>query len=68
MTARQTALVSLAAQMGLTPREAVALPVTIEVAARKISWPESKMLWEAANNAALREYLASICRTGAEAL
>lgn len=53
---------SLAALMGLDPLAAVALPTTIEVAARKAGMATAAMLAECEGNAALRDYLARICR------
>lgn len=60
--AMTASLVSLAAQMGLNPLAAVALPVTIEVAARKAGMSQRAMVAECADNAPLRDYLAGICR------
>lgn len=61
-------LVSLAALMGLTPAEAVALPTVVEVCARKSGMIEADFISNAAENAPLRDYMVGICRIGAEAL
>lgn len=57
------ALANLAALMGLTPTQAVALPTVIEVAAAKTGLTEITLIMEAAANEPLRDYLAEICIT-----
>lgn len=56
------ALVSLAAQMGIDPLAAVALPAVIDSASRKAGMTEAAMVAECRVNEPLREYLAQICR------
>lgn len=55
-------LASLAASMNLSPVAAVALPTTVEVAARKVGMSAAEMLFQAHQNARLRDYLAQVCR------
>lgn len=61
-------LAALAAIMGLSPKNAVALPTVIEVAARKTGYSQPAMIAEASRNAPLRNYLAELCAIGAAAL
>jgi hypothetical protein len=56
-----TALAPLAAQMRIPVAALVALPVAVEVFARKAGMAESRMLIELLDNAPLRDYLAQIC-------
>ncbi len=56
-------LASLAAQMGLDPLAAVALPATIDCAAGKAGMAPRAMIAECEINAPLRDYLAGICRS-----
>ena len=51
--------------MALSPRDMVALPVTIEVASRKVGMSQFALVRECMVNAPLREYLAGICRNAA---
>lgn len=60
---RVDSLATLARKMMLTPAQAVALPLTIEVAARKLGWGEARMVAECFDNPRLAEYLASVCRS-----
>ncbi len=62
MTDRLNTLATLARKMMLTPAQAVALPETIAVAARKMSMAESAIVRACYDNPAVCEYLASICR------
>lgn len=64
---RINTLAALAALMGLTPAQAVALPVTVTVSARKVGMTEAAMIAELAVNAPLRKYLAEVCATAAKA-
>lgn len=57
-----SALKSLAQMMGLEPADAIALPTTIEVSARKVGMSKDQMVRECLSNEALRDYLAGICR------
>lgn len=65
---RIEALATLAALMGLSPQDAVALPTVITVAAQKVRMTESAFVTEAVANRPLREYLAGICGTAAKSL
>ena len=56
------ALAFLAQRMALTPKDAIALPTVVKVAANKMGWKQTKMIDAAMNNAPLRDYLAKICR------
>lgn len=67
MTRTET-LATLAALMGLSALDAIALPTVIEVAARKVRMTEPALLAECALNAPLRAYLAGACSTAAKAL
>lgn len=51
--------------MALSPRDLIALPTTIEVAARKAGLSQFALVRECMVNAPLREYLAGICRNAA---
>jgi hypothetical protein len=61
-------LAALAALMGLSPKNAAALPTVIEVSARKVGMAEATMIAEAVRNAPLRAYLSELCAIGAAAL
>lgn len=54
-------LVDLAILSGIGPKQAVALPTVIEVAARKSGMTEKAMLAEAKINQGLRDYFKRIC-------
>jgi hypothetical protein len=55
-------LVRLAMLMHLTPTQAVALPLTIEVAASKVGYTESDLIAAACEKPAVLDFLAGICR------
>jgi len=61
MALSATALAPLAAQMRIPAAALVALPVAVEVFARKADMAEGRMLIELLDNAPLRDYLAQIC-------
>ena len=63
MTLSPSALLPLAQIMGLDAASAIALPTVMEVSARKAGTTQDLIFHEALNNAALREYLAGICRS-----
>lgn len=56
-----SALAPLAAQMRMPASALFTLPTAIEVFARKAGMSEDRMIHEALNNSALRDYLAEIC-------
>ena len=60
-------IAALAAQMGISPIDAVALPTVITVAAGKVRMTETAFVAECTKNAPLRSYLAEICNTAAKA-
>jgi hypothetical protein len=62
MTTREASLVTLSSKMMLTVSQAVALPLTIEIAARKVGMSEGQMIDAAMSNGALCQYLANACR------
>ena len=62
------ALLLLASLMDLTASEAVALPTVLDVACAKSGLGRDEMVFRCIDNAELRDYLASICRIGAEAI
>jgi tRNA A-37 threonylcarbamoyl transferase component Bud32 len=62
MALSPSALLPLARIMGLCHSAAIALPVVMEVASRKSSMTQDRIMHEALNNAPLRDYLASACR------
>lgn len=61
-------MTAIAASMGLSPRDAVALPTVITVAARKVGMSEAAMRREISVNRGLAAYLANACRVAAAAL
>jgi hypothetical protein len=61
-------LLGLAALMRLTPREAIALPTVVEVAARKVESSVRVVIAEGLTNPELRELLRNACRIAAESL
>lgn len=61
-------MTAIAANMGLSPRDAVALPTVITVAARKVGMTETAMRRELATNQRLAAYLADVCRQAAATL
>lgn len=68
MTEREKTLVTLAAKMMLTPRQAIVLPATIEVAARKCRMDEFDLMAQLMTKTEARDYFASVCRTTAETM
>lgn len=62
------ALVLLSSLMGLTAKEAIALPCVMDVACAKAGIGRDEMAFRCIDNVALRDYLAAACRAGAEAL
>jgi len=62
MALSSSALLPLALMMGLAPADAIALPVVIEVAARKAAMTQDRVFFEALSNEPLRAYLADCCR------
>ena len=55
-------LETLASRMQLSPAEAVALPATINAAAKAVNKTREQLLAECGRNAALTNYLAGVCR------
>ena len=55
------ALAPIAAQMRMPAEALIALPIAIEVFAKKANMPIEQMLAELEVNAPLRDYLAEIC-------
>ena len=54
-------MVRIAEKMGLTPKQAVALPTAVSVASAKIKMEESRFLAEMERIGELRDYLKSAC-------
>lgn len=61
-------LVSLAVVMGLSPLQAAALPVAVEVAARKVGMTEDRFISEMERIPELRDYLKTACVAGEQEL
>ena len=61
MTLTPDTLAPIAAKMRMPTEALIALPVTIEVFAKKANMPIEQMLAELEANAALRDYLAEVC-------
>lgn len=55
-------LETLARKMMLTPSQAVALPATVDCAAKSLGMNRQQMILQCVSNNAVCEYLASICR------
>lgn len=62
------AMVEMAALMGLSPDEAVALPAVVAGAARKVGMADYEILHHAVRNLALRRHLADVTRAAASTL
>jgi hypothetical protein len=62
MALSSSALLPLAQMMGLEPADAIALPIVMEVAARKAGTTQDRVMFECFGNVALRDYLANACR------
>lgn len=58
---RTEALVEIATKTGMTPKQAVALPVAVSVFAKRAGMTETAMLTELLVNGPLRTYLAEVC-------
>lgn len=67
-SSRTAVLASLADLMGISPTLAVALPTVVEVCASKAGLSDVELIDQAASNEALCQYMAGLCRIGAEAL
>lgn len=67
MTLSASALAPIAAQMRMPVEAIVALPVAVEVFARRAGMSEARMAHELLNNEGLRDYLAEICIQAYEA-
>lgn len=65
---RTKEIAALAAHMGLSPLEAIALPTVIEVACRKSGLSTRELICDLWTNGDLADYLAKACRKGAQAL
>lgn len=62
MTHREQVLLNLAEQYALFPCEAKVLPTMLNVIKKKLSMPESEVLWHLSTNRELAGYAISVVR------
>jgi len=58
----QNSMANFAAVNGFTAEQAVYLPETVSVVSRKLSMPESEVVWNLHNNKQLADYICTTIR------
>jgi len=62
LTHREQVLLGLAEQYAMFPSEAKVLPTMLDVMVKKLSMPESEVLWHLSTNDELAKYAVSVAR------